>query len=202
MNSILKQNNNILTILLPDEYSGVKSDVLVALLGSLALALMAQIRLPLSFTPVPITAQSMAILIIGSSFGAKRAFLATLFYLIEGVAGLPFFSGGKFGMAVLLGPTGGYLIGFILASTTMGYLSDKMHDRSYKTSFPLFALGHLLIFLPGCLWLGKFVGVENILTKGFYPFIPGLLIKTIIAGSITPSLWKFFHLDQRRQVDP
>lgn len=186
----IHESNSFLSTLLPKKIVGIKWDMFVAFIGSLAIAILAQFHFPLSFTPVPITAQTLGVLIIGSSFGRKRAFLSVFSYLCEGCVGLPVFARGRFGITVLAGPTGGYLVGFILAATLMGYLSEKMMDRSYKTSFALFFIGHFVIFLSGCLWLGFFVGFEDILIKGFYPFIPGLILKTMIAGTLMPLLWK------------
>lgn len=180
-------NDNLINVLL--EKKSILKEVIIYFSGVCVLAVLAQISIPLPGTPVPITAQTLGVLIIGSSFGKKRAFFTMLLYVLIGAFGFPVFSEGKFGLSILTGATGGYLIGFILAGTTMGYFGDKTHDRKILKSLLIFLLGHLLIFICGLAWLTKFVGAENVLAMGLYPFIPGLLIKTILAGIITPTVW-------------
>lgn len=173
-----------------DETRDSIRNLTIVILGSWFLALMAQITIPLPFSPVPITAQTFAVLVIGSSLGPRKALVATLLYLFQGAIGLPFFAGGKSGLSILSGPTSGYLFGFVLASYVMGYLSQKKLDRSLKTSLILFLTGHSIIYLCGLTVLIFFVGKTNVLTLGLYPFIPGLLIKSTMAAIVTPTAWK------------
>jgi biotin transport system substrate-specific component len=182
------QNN-----LIDNLYTGhlnIAKDILICVLGAIGISLLAQVSFQLPFTPVPITALSLGILIIGSNFGMKRALISSSFYVSFGVLGLPVFSNGKFGLIALTGPTGGYIIGFILAATIMGYLGDRQKDRTYKSSFLLFFIGHIIIFLSGLVWLKNFVPEGKLLVSGLYPFIPGMLVKTILAGGLTPIIWK------------
>jgi len=167
------------------------TNIMLILVGIGLLSLMAQLSIVLPIGPVPITAQSFAILIIGSLYGAKRAAITTLSYIALGAMGLPIFSGGSFGLVKLMGPTGGYLIGFVLAASTMGFLSEFKLDRSLKSALLIFTVGHFIIFLCGLIWLSFFVKVQSVLALGFYPFIPGMILKTILAASCNRLLWKF-----------
>lgn len=170
--------------------SKLLKDMILITFGSLVLGLLAQVALPIG--PVPISLQSLGVLLIGSLYGSRRAFLTTSFYVFQGAIGLPVFAGGTFGAAILLGPTGGYLIGFIIAATAMGFFAEKGYERSLKKSIPLFFLGHTIIFLFGLTWLSKFTGLnQSVFVLGLIPFIPGMIVKTAIASGVTPNLWKF-----------
>ena len=158
--------------------------------GIALLAIASQIAIPVPFSPVPITAQSLMVLIIGSLFGAKRALYTTLGYLALGSMGAPIFSAGSFGLAKVFGPTGGYLLGFAIAAYLMGKLAELKKDRTIKDAIALFTLGHVVIFAVGLTWLSFYVGANNTLAMGLYPFIPGLIIKTFLAALIVPGMWK------------
>ncbi len=106
-------------------------DVLLVFVSSIFIALMAQVRIPLPFTPVPITGQTFAVLLIGAALGSERGAASLLVYLAEGAAGLPAFAGGTSGLAVLVGPTGGYLIGFVFAAYIIGRLAESGLDRRF-----------------------------------------------------------------------
>lgn len=172
--------------------SQVLRETLLIVGGSLFIALCTQISLPLY--PVPVTAQTLAILLIGASYGATRGTLTVLTYLLEGVLGLPVFSGLGFGIAKILGPTGGYLLGFVLAAWVMGRLSERGWGQKIKLALPLFLLGEICIFTLGLLWLSRFIGTSQALTLGFYPFILGDLIKIILATLLLPLAWKLTPL--------
>lgn len=167
-------------------------EVLLVISGSLFIALMAQIRIPLPFTPVPITGQTLAILLIGATFGSKRGAITTLLYLLEGGLGLPFFAGGAAGMIHFMGPTGGYLVGFVLSAFLTGYLCEKGIDKKLKTAIPFFMITQLPIFFCGVLWMSLLLKLNftTALQLGFLPFIPGEIIKALLAGSILPTCWK------------
>src|SRR5512143_1882057 len=109
-------------------------DVLLVVGSSLFVAALAQIRIPLPFTPVPVTGQTLAVLVVGAALGARKGAASLLLYLLAGFAGLPVFSGGSAGGAVILGPTGGYLIGFIVAAYLIGVLSARGMDRRIHTA--------------------------------------------------------------------
>ncbi|MCC5832814.1 MAG: biotin transporter BioY [Chlamydiales bacterium] len=152
-------------------------NIVSLLAGSLFLALMAQISIPLWFSPVPLSMQTLAVLLLGALLGAKRGALAVAAYLAEGALGLPFFAGGAAGMAALAGPTGGYFLGFILSTFLVGYLLEREGWRSYPMTIAALALGSLVILASGILWLSLFVGSGSALVMGFYPFLIGDLLK-------------------------
>lgn len=157
-------------------------DAAQVVLGSTFIALCAQIKIPLYFTPVPLTIQTMAVMLIGALLGSRKGALAALCYLVQGCMGLPVFAGGAFGAIHLFGPTGGYLMGYILQAFVIGYLIEK--------KLPVFGAlltGLFLQLLLGSLFLGYFVGFESCLTLGFYPFILGEILK---ASSVTLFLKK------------
>ena len=160
----------------------IPHNILLIIGGSWVVALMAQISIPLGFTPVPITGQTFAVLLIGCAFGAKKGGLSLLLYLLQGSTGLPFFANGSAGLATLLGPSGGYLIGMFFASIVIGTLSEKRLDEDYMSSLVIFSLAHIIIFSFGLLWLGKYVGYNHVVSLGLFPFIPGLVVKTIGAS--------------------
>ncbi|MBI4041683.1 MAG: biotin transporter BioY [Deltaproteobacteria bacterium] len=150
---------------------------------------LAQVSIDLPFTPVPITGQTLGVLLAGALLGSKQGALCLALYWIEGISGLPVFAGGKSGVAVVLGPTGGYLIGFIIAAYIVGYFCERGMDRSWKTSLVPFLVGYFFIFLVGISWLSFFVGKEAALMAGFWPFLPGAVLKISLAGILLPSAW-------------
>ncbi len=171
--------------------TSVVTDAALILLGSLLVAALAQARIVLPFTPVPITGQTLAVLLIGALLGSKRGAAAIGLYLLEGGLGLPFFSGGGAGWAFLAGPTGGYLLGFIAAAYTVGLLTEHGLDRRVQTALPAFLLGAVIIYAFGMLGLARFVGLQNAFVAGVAPFIIGDALKVVLAGSILPAAWKF-----------
>jgi len=148
------------------------------------IALLSQIVIPLY--PVPITGQTLGILLAAGLLGRQKGMLAVSTYIILGTLGMPFFAGGDFGLARLSGPTGGYLIGFAAAAYFVGLMSDRGMFRSFKTSTFAMIAGNTVIYIFGVLWLSRFVGWENVLSAGVFPFIPGDIIKILIAVSLVP----------------
>ena len=162
------------------------------LLGfNLVLIATAFISIELPFSPVPITGQTFGVLLIAMALGRTRAAGVVAAYLAEGALGLPVFASGKAGFAVFLGPTGGYLIGFLAAAFLLGYLADKGWDRRYLTSVLAMMIGTATIFLFGLSWLGQFTSTGNLLLMGLYPFLPGAVIKIALASILLPSVWRF-----------
>jgi biotin transport system substrate-specific component len=141
-------------------------------------ALSAQLRVTLPFSPVPITAQTFVVLLGGAVLGARSGALAAGLYLVGGIAGLPFFAGGA-----LAGPTGGYLVGFIAGAYVVGLLTDGGGAR-LGTALLAFTLGHGVIYAFGLPWLALFVGWRAVLPLGLFPFVVGDAAKTVIAASI------------------
>ena len=165
-------------------------DVLLILGASVFLALSAQIAIRVPFSPVPITGQTLAVLLTGALLGSRRGAMAIIVYLLEGVSGIPVFAAAKFGLIHLLGPTGGYLMGFVPAAFLVGFLTERGWDRNFLISLLNMFLGTLTIFMCGLAWLSHFASVDTILAMGLYPFIPGALIKIALAALLLPRLWK------------
>jgi biotin transporter BioY len=147
-------------------------------------------KLKIEIGAVPITLQTFTVLLSGALLGSKRGALSQLIYLLMGLAGIPWFARGG-GMTYLLSPTFGYIIGFVFAAYLVGWLCEKEFDREVKTAILAMFLGNILLYLPGLLWLAKFVGFNKVLVVGLYPFIIGDLLKILLAGLILPLGWKF-----------
>jgi biotin transport system substrate-specific component len=160
--------------------------------GSLFIAAMAQLSISLlPFSPVPITGQTFAVLLVGMAFGSKRGALTLLAYLAEGAAGLPVFAEAKSGIATILGPTGGYIVGFIAAAWVVGKLAERGFDRSLLKTLAAMVIGNAIIYLFGVAWLSRFVGgLEATLAAGMYPFLIGDAVKAVLAALLLPSAWK------------
>lgn len=167
--------------------------------GVAFLAVMAQIALPIPGSPVPVTGQTLGALLIGASYG--RALGATTFalYLGIGIAGAPIFSQQGHGIAKVVGPTGGYLIGMFLATIVLSFLASKKWDKKISTSILSMLIGQVLIFIPGLIWLQQSTGKDWSWTinAGLTPFIFGEILKLAIAASALPVLWRV--VDKRRK---
>jgi biotin transporter BioY len=159
--------------------------------GSLLLAAASQLTLPLPFTPVPLTGQSFAVLLIGASLGSKRGPAAVLLYVLEGWSGLPFFAAGA------TVASAGYLFGFVLAAAVVGFLAERGFDRHFGRAVVAMLAGQAAIFLVGVPWLGTFVGMSHAIPMGLVPFIPGDLLKLLLAAATLPLVWKV--LPEKRQ---
>ncbi|HIJ58994.1 MAG TPA: biotin transporter BioY [Nitrospirae bacterium] len=164
--------------------------IIIAFLGSMLIALSAQIAIPLPFTPVPITGQTLGVLVVGTMLGAKRGALSAIFYIIEAVMGLPVFAGFKGGFHHLLGPTGGYIIGFVPAAYIVGYFAQRGWDRNPLKAVMSILAGNLVIYIFGLSVLSIYVGRESLLQLGFYPFVVGDLIKITLFALSIPLIWK------------
>lgn len=143
--------------------------------ASLLLVLASQISLLLPFTPVAMTFQTLALFFIGFALGPVKGALAVLLYLIEGACGAPVFALGQAGLAVLLGPRGGYYVGFIAATFISGLWANK--EQSFWRCSAILILANASIYLLGLSWLGIWVGYNQVLALGFFPFIIGDLMK-------------------------
>ncbi len=166
-------------------------DVTVILAASLVIAVCAQIAVSIPFSPVPVTAQTFAVLIIGALLGAKRGSLAVLAYIGQGAAGLPVFAMARSGIGVLVGPTGGYLVGFIAAAFITGFLAQRGFDRKPATTVGAMLLGNCVIYAFGIFWLACLVGFKpTVFAVGLYPFIVGDIVKIALAAALLPAGWK------------
>ncbi len=158
--------------------------------GSAIIALSALISIRLPFGPVPVTAQTMTVLLLGAMMGKTRALASVLLYLAQGIAGLPVFAGGMFGAAYLLGPTGGYLIGFVPAVLITGHLAERGWDRKVSTAFLAMLAGNIAIYACGLPWLALYIGAERVFALGLTPFVTADIVKLVLAASILPAGWK------------
>lgn len=153
--------------------------VALAFLGAVFIAICARIQIPM--WPVPMTMQSFAVLLVGLTYGFRLGTATLLLYLAQGAVGVPVFAAGG-GLAYMMGPTAGYLIGFVLAAATMGYLADRGIADRWPGLLGAVALGTLLIFAPGVLWLSTSMGLAAAWGAGAAPFLLGALVKGALAA--------------------
>ncbi|WP_366208869.1 biotin transporter BioY [uncultured Methanobrevibacter sp.] len=168
--------------------------VLMSLLMACFTGIMAQIIIPLPWTPVPITAQTFAVLCSGLFLGKKYGCLSQIFYVILGVAFIPWFGGMTGGLEILLGSTGGFLIGFIIASYFIGYITEKYANaRNFTRMTAVIGIANFaLIYIPGLAGLALFLtsqgtsfGVMDLLMMGLIPFIAGDIVKILGAATVS-----------------
>lgn len=158
------------------------------LAGAAVTALLAQVSIPLPFTPVPITLQTMGSLLVGSALGSRRGALSLLVYALAGMV-FPIYAGGVGGAAHLLGATGGYILGFIIAAWAAGRLAEAGWDRKWQVILAMI-IADAIIFVAGMAWLTPFVGIANVAMAGLIPFIPGEVVKIAAASGVLPLAWK------------
>lgn len=178
-----------------DGFSGMLRKVILVALGTALLTLSAKVNLPLPY--VPMTLQTLAVLMIGAAYGRYLGAATVLAYLAEGAMGLPVFAGPVGGLAPLMGPTGGYLAGFVVAAFVTGWLSERGWDRSVPLLFVAMGLGHIIILAAGFGWLafGLKLGVEKAWLVGIVPFLAASLIKNALGALLVPALRRL--LDRR-----
>ncbi|WP_246731726.1 biotin transporter BioY [Methylocapsa sp. S129] len=160
----------------------------LAIGGALALALSAKAQVP--FYPVPMTLQTLVVLALGAAFGARLAAATVLLYLAEGLMGLQVFAGLSAGPAYMAGPTGGYLLGFLVAAALVGWLAERGWDRSLSRLLAVMVLGHLVIFAFGFAWLAVLVGPEKAWLGGIVPFVAATVLKTLLAWALVAAAWR------------
>ncbi|MBE9555836.1 MAG: biotin transporter BioY, partial [Proteobacteria bacterium] len=139
--------------------------------------------------PVPVTMQSFVILAIGMTYGWRLGGATLLLYLAEGAVGLPVFSAGG-GIAYFAGPTGGYLVGFVLAAALTGWLAERGWDRQPATTALAMLAGNIAIYVPGLIWLAVLIGYEKAIKFGLMPFLVSDLVKLALAAAVMPLAWK------------
>src|SRR5687768_11440209 len=165
---------------------GLLTDVLLVAGGAGFVALAAQVSFALPFTPVPITGQTFAVVLVGASFGALLGLASLGLYLFVGALGAPVYADGSHGWAILTGPTGGYLVGFLLAAGLTGWLAQRRWDRRFSSAVAAMLSGNVLIYCVGLPWLAvdQGLGFENTLEAGLYPFVVGDLLRLYVAGAL------------------
>lgn len=170
--------------------TGLVHDSVAVIVASLFIAVCAQINIPLPFTPVPLSGGTLGVLYTGALLGSRRGAVAVVLYLLQGSMGLPVFSGGAAGFIHLLGPTGGYLVGFPVGAFATGLLAERGWDRTPGRAFLAMLAGSLPIFALGLLGLSRFVPAETLLVQGLWPFLPGDLLKSAVSAGLLPLGWK------------
>ena len=165
----------------------LRGAILVAL-GTALLTLSAKVNLPLPY--VPMTLQTLVVLMIGAAYGWRLGSATVIAYLAEGALGLPVFAGPVGGLAPLLGPTAGYLYGFVLAALATGWLSERGWDRSVPLLFVAMGIGHILILGAGFSWLafGMKLGVDKAWLVGIVPFVAASLVKNALGATLVPAI--------------
>ncbi len=162
--------------------------VALVVAGSLIVALLAQVSIRLPFTPVPVTGQTLAVLLVGGALGSQLGGLSMLLYLVEGAVGLPVFANHAAGLP--MGPTGGYLVGFVVMAAVVGWLAERGWDRSVLKSIAAMVIGEIILYAIAVPWLGVYVGFGHAIPLGFTPFVSGDALKLLIAGGMFPAAWK------------
>lgn len=172
-------SNTALSTLEPLTGSSLARKALLVFGGSLFLAALSQITVPM--LPVPMTLQTLAVMLIGLTFGGRMAAATVALYLIEGAAGLPVFAGFAGGAAHLVGPTAGYLFGFLGAAALIGFAADNGLAKSWMGAIGVLLAGEVLLFTLGYLWLGYMIGYDKAWQFGVVPFLIGDVIKVALA---------------------
>jgi biotin transport system substrate-specific component len=184
--------------------SGLVADVLAIAAGVALISAAAQLSIKLPFTPVPITGQTFAVLLVGAGLGAARGGLAGGLYVLLPLAGLPLYASGDHGWSVLSGASGGYLVAFPIAAAVSGRLAELRWDRAFGSAIGAMLTGNVIIYAIGVPWLAHslHVSFQRALELGLYPFVAGDLIKLYLAAFALPATWKLVgrrarHKDRR-----
>ena len=167
--------------------------IFLTLTGSLLIAILARVAIPLPFSPVPFSGQTLAVLLLGALLGSRLGAMSAALYLFQGAIGLPVFVYGA-GPAYLFGPTGGYIFGFVAAAYITGWLAERGWDRKVHTTAAAMVAGSAAIYIAGLAQLSLYTGASNALAAGFYPFIITDLLKVALAAVMLPSGWKLLNM--------
>jgi len=182
----------LLSALWPSAPESTLRTLLLVVAGSILLTVSAKVSVP--FYPVPMTMQIFAVLVIGMAFGPHLAIATVGVYLLQGAFGLPVFSGTPakgIGWAYMVGPTGGYLLGFLLATGVVAFLAQRGFDRSFGLTLVAMFIGTVVVYVPGFLWLAGLIGADKAWTFGVQPFLLADAFKILLAAIVLPAAWKF-----------
>ena len=168
------------------------SHAVLVVSGVLGLAALAQIAIPVPGSPVPVTGQTLGVLILGTTYGSTLGFTTFALYILAGIAGAPVFADGGHGLDRIVGATGGYLIGMLVATFVLGQLARFRLDQKFLTALPSMLIGTITTFSFGLIWLHQYTGQTWSWTfeKGLTPFIVGEVLKIAIAGTSLPAIWR------------
>ncbi|MDA8313724.1 MAG: biotin transporter BioY [Actinomycetota bacterium] len=180
------RKHSVLVDLVP---GALARDALLVVAAACLVGVLAQVSVHLSFTPVPITGQTLGVLLAGAALGSRRGAAAMAFYAVAGVAGIPWFAGHAHGY---VGASFGYVVGFVLCAGLCGYLAERGADRSIAKSIPAMVAGELVIYLCGVTWLALslHLGIARALALGLVPFVVGDALKAALAAVVLPGAWK------------
>ena len=168
------------------------SHAVLVVSGVLGLAALAQIAIPVPGSPVPVTGQTLGVLILGTAYGSTLGTTTFAMYILAGIAGAPVFADGKHGLERIVGASGGYLIGMLVATFVLGQLARFRLDQKFLTALPSMLIGTVTTFSFGLIWLHQYTGQTWSWTfeKGLTPFIVGEVLKIAIAGTSLPVIWR------------
>lgn len=174
--------------------AGVLWRIAVVVAGSAVIAAAAQVAVPLPYSPVPVTGQTFAVLLVAGTLGARLGAASVALYVIEGLIGLPVFAGGASGAARLVGPTGGYLVGFVAAAVVVGALVERGFGRRVWMCAVAMLAGEVVIYAFGLAWLARFPLPVGLLEAGLVPFLVGDAYKLVAAALALPAGWRIITL--------
>jgi biotin transport system substrate-specific component len=180
--------------------TGLLTDALLVLAGTAFVALAAQVSIPLGFTPVPLTGQTFAVVLVGAALGSVRGAASLMLYLVVGIAGVPVYAQHKHGWTVFSGATGGYIVGFVAAALLTGWLAERHWDRRFSTSLGAMLTGNVVIYAIALPWLHHYLHASwaTTLEDGLYPFVAGDMIKVYLAAAALPAAWRLVGAAERR----
>ena len=171
------------------------SNAALVVSGVLGLAVLAQIAVPVPGSPVPVTGQTLGVLILGTAYGSTLGVTTFAIYILVGIAGAPVFANSGHGWDRIAGATGGYLVGMLVATFILGQLARFRLDQNFLTALPSMLIGTITTFSFGLVWLHQYTGESWNWTieKGLTPFIVGEVLKIVIAGTSLPAVWRVVH---------
>ena len=152
--------------------------------------------MPVTFL-LNVSTGTLVVLLIGMTYGCRLGGLTIAAYIFEGAIGLPVFAGGAAGMAILVGPTGGYLFGFLLAAVVLGWLAERGMGRSVASTVLAMVIGNIVIYLCGVAWLTNFIGLGKAVSVGVFPFLYGDALKLVVAAGFMPLAWRGIKVVRR-----
>ena len=195
--NIYSSNNSLVSSLLGKKTNDFVYVLLTSIIGSFLLAISSKVQIPL--TPVPVTLQTLVLLVMSMFLGWRGAVGATSLYLFQGAIGLPVFAHGG-GFIILFGPTGGYLFGFLIASLVVGYLAEKGWDKSVILTFTSMTIGTLIIYLFGVIWLSYLKDLNTALVFGLLPFITPDILKICLGTCLVSAGWEISEKFINRKI--
>ena len=190
-------SNSLVSSLLGKKTNDLVYVLLTSIIGSFLLAISSKVQIPI--TPVPVTLQTLVLLVMSMFLGWRGAVGATSLYLFQGAIGLPVFAHGG-GFIILFGPTGGYLFGFLIASLVVGYLAEKGWDKSVVLTFTSMTIGTLIIYLFGVIWLSYLKDLNTALVFGLLPFITPDILKICLGTCLVSAGWEISEKFINRKI--